>query len=182
VILALMAALTFVQDTATARLAAPVADSVAVLDFAAFHEQVRRRHPVARQAELLEARASAEVLAARAPLWDPVLGAEWKLVLLAALAALGARTVVASVVAATLSRTGERMPRGWLPGLAWGGLRGALSLVLALSLPAEAGHKPLIVAMTAGTVVLSLIGQGTTMPLLLRRLGITGSSEHTTSV
>jgi CPA1 family monovalent cation:H+ antiporter len=111
-----------------------------------------------------------------------VLAAEWKLVLLAALAALGARTVVASVVAATLSRTGERMPRGWLPVLAWGGLRGALSLVLALSLPAEAGHKPLIVAMTAGTVVLSLIGQGTTMPLLLRRLGITGSSEHTTSV
>jgi outer membrane protein TolC len=77
VILALVAALAFAQDTATARLATPAGDSVAVLDFATFHEQVRRRHPVARQAELLEARASAELLAARAPLWDPVLGAEW---------------------------------------------------------------------------------------------------------
>ena len=72
----LLAAVAMLQDPATARLGA-TPDSTAVLDFATFEAQVRRRHPVARQAELLEARARAEVLAAKAPLWDPVLGAEW---------------------------------------------------------------------------------------------------------
>jgi NhaP-type Na+/H+ or K+/H+ antiporter len=65
----------------------------------------------------------------------------------------------------------------WMPVLTWGGLRG----VLALSLPAEAGNTPLIVAMTAGTVVLSLVGQGATMPLLLRRLGIAGAPDDAAS-
>jgi outer membrane protein TolC len=74
--LALAAALA-VQDTVPARLAPQAADSVAVLDFPSFYRQVAERHPVARQAELLEARARAEVLAARAPLWDPVLAADW---------------------------------------------------------------------------------------------------------
>jgi len=74
--LALLAAITLGQDTTTARLVTP-ADSVAVLDYATFHEQVRQRHPVARQAELLEARAAAELQAAKAPLWDPKLSAAW---------------------------------------------------------------------------------------------------------
>jgi monovalent cation:H+ antiporter, CPA1 family len=99
-----------------------------------------------------------------------VLGAEWRLVLLAALAALGARAIVVAVVGVVFARTREQMPRTWLPVLTWGGLRGALSLVLALSLPADAGNTALIVAMTAGTVLLSLVVQGATMPLLLRRL------------
>lgn len=75
-ILALLATVALAQDTATARLVVP-ADSVAALDFAAFRAQVQARHPVARQAELLEARASAEVLAAKGPLWDPVLSGVW---------------------------------------------------------------------------------------------------------
>lgn len=104
-----------------------------------------------------------------------VLGAEWKLVVLAALAALGARAMVVGGIGLAVARTRERMPRAWLPILAWGGLRGALSLVLALSLPAESGNTTLIVAMTAGTVVLSLVGQGATMPILLRRLGVVGT-------
>ena len=104
-----------------------------------------------------------------------VLAGEWKLILIGAVAALVARAVVVEVVALGVRGTSERVPRSWLPVLTWGGLRGALSLVLALSLPKEAGNTQLIVAMTAGTVVLSLIGQGATMPLLLRRLGLGGS-------
>jgi len=73
---ALLAFVALLQDTSTARLAASP-DSVAVLDFAAFQAQVRQRHPVARQAELLEARAAAELQVAKAPLWDPVLSAAW---------------------------------------------------------------------------------------------------------
>ncbi len=64
---------------ATARLGAPVsaADSVAVLTFADFDAAVRARHPVVRQALLLERAAGAELLGARAGLYDPVLSATW---------------------------------------------------------------------------------------------------------
>ncbi len=101
-----------------------------------------------------------------------VLGTEWRLVVLAALSALGARAAVVAVVGMAFSRSRERMPRSWLAVMTWGGLRGALSLVLALSLPADAANTPLIVVMTAGTVMLSLVGQGASMPMLLRRVGI----------
>lgn len=77
-ILALAAAVAVaLQDTVPVRLVTGAPDSVAVLDFPAFYEQVRQRHPIARQAELLEARAEAGVLAARGPLWDPTLEAAW---------------------------------------------------------------------------------------------------------
>jgi CPA1 family monovalent cation:H+ antiporter len=101
-----------------------------------------------------------------------VLGREWQLVALAAVAALGARAVVVGGAGLALRGTRERLPFMWLPVLAWGGLRGALSLVLALSLPNDIGNRPLIIAMTAGTVVLSLVGQGSTMPIVLRRFKV----------
>jgi CPA1 family monovalent cation:H+ antiporter len=71
------------------------------------------------------------------------------------------------------------MPHTWSAVLVWGGLRGALSLVLALALPASTENRSLIVALTAGTVMFSLVGQGTTMSILLRRLGVAGKSDET---
>jgi CPA1 family monovalent cation:H+ antiporter len=53
----------------------------------------------------------------------------------------------------------------------WGGLRGALALALALSLPAEMPFADAIKIMTFGVVVFSVVFQGVTMPLLLRKLG-----------
>lgn len=53
----------------------------------------------------------------------------------------------------------------------WGGLRGALALALALSLPAALEKRDEIVAVTFGVVAFSIIVQGLTMPLLLRALG-----------
>jgi len=53
----------------------------------------------------------------------------------------------------------------------WGGLRGALGLALALSLPAELPLRNEIVVVTFGVVAFSIIVQGLTMPLLLRWLG-----------
>jgi CPA1 family monovalent cation:H+ antiporter len=55
----------------------------------------------------------------------------------------------------------------------WGGLRGALALALALSLPAAMPFADAIRIMTFGVVVFSVMFQGVTMPLLLRRLGFT---------
>ena len=53
----------------------------------------------------------------------------------------------------------------------WGGLRGALALALALSLPDSLPLRDTIVVATFGVVAFSIIVQGLTMPLLLRALG-----------
>jgi CPA1 family monovalent cation:H+ antiporter len=51
----------------------------------------------------------------------------------------------------------------------WGGLRGALGLALALSLPAEILFRREILFATFGVVAFSVVVQGVTMPWLLRR-------------
>ncbi len=53
----------------------------------------------------------------------------------------------------------------------WGGLRGALGLALALSLPDSLAYHDEILVATFGVVCFSIIFQGLTMPLLLKRLG-----------
>jgi CPA1 family monovalent cation:H+ antiporter len=53
----------------------------------------------------------------------------------------------------------------------WGGLRGALGLALALSLPAGLAYRDEILVATFGVVCFSVVFQGLTMPILLRRLG-----------
>jgi len=53
----------------------------------------------------------------------------------------------------------------------WGGLRGALALALALSLPDRLALRDDIVIVTFAVVAFSVLVQGLTMPALLRRLG-----------
>lgn len=101
----------------------------------------------------------------------------WRVALLAAVAVILARAFVVALVGLLLSRTREHIPLAWQSVIVWGGLRGALSLVLALALPTDPGDRSLIVTLTAGTVLLSLLGQGTTMGMVLRRLGIASASD-----
>jgi CPA1 family monovalent cation:H+ antiporter len=93
-------------------------------------------------------------------------------IVLAFVAMLVARAIVVWLLALVEHKTGERWPRGWATILTWGGLRGALSLVLALSLPETIPGRNLMISITVGTVVLSLIVQGLTMPYLIEWLGI----------
>jgi CPA1 family monovalent cation:H+ antiporter len=55
----------------------------------------------------------------------------------------------------------------------WGGLRGALGLALALSVPVSVALRNEILVATFGVVAFSVIVQGLTMPILLRRLAFT---------
>jgi CPA1 family monovalent cation:H+ antiporter len=55
--------------------------------------------------------------------------------------------------------------------LTWGGLRGGLSVALALSLPVGA-YRDAILVMTYAVVAVAILVQGMTLPLLLRRLGL----------
>ncbi|MFT3692247.1 MAG: sodium:proton antiporter [Kofleriaceae bacterium] len=55
--------------------------------------------------------------------------------------------------------------------LTWGGLRGGLAVALALALPPSA-DRDVLLAITYVVVTCSVIGQGMTMPWLLRRLDL----------
>jgi CPA1 family monovalent cation:H+ antiporter len=55
----------------------------------------------------------------------------------------------------------------------WGGLRGALGLALALALPSDLPMHDEILVSAFAVVAFSVVVQGITMPLVLRRLGFT---------
>ena len=59
----------------------------------------------------------------------------------------------------------------------WGGLRGALALALALSLPPSFPLYNEILATAFGVVVFSVVAQGLTMPLLMRKLKFYDGNE-----
>jgi CPA1 family monovalent cation:H+ antiporter len=58
---------------------------------------------------------------------------------------------------------------GSIPMLTWGGLRGGISVALALSIPHNAFREEILVA-TYAVVLFSIIVQGLTIPTLIRRL------------
>jgi len=65
--------------------------------------------------------------------------------------------------------------------LVWGGLRGALSLALALSIPAALGSpRESILVMTFGVILFTLLVQGLTIKPLLRRLRLLGQAGDLT--
>ncbi len=109
---------------------------------------------------------------------DALLGA-WKVIVLAWIAVTAARAVVVYLTVAVLQRTSEKMPWSWAAVLTWGGLRGGLSMVLALALPNGMPFRELLVTTTYGVVVLSILVQGLTMGPLLRLLGVSEQSNRT---
>jgi len=96
--------------------------------------------------------------------WLPILGAY--------LVVSFGRGIVILIGRALAGVSGERFPWRWSFVLTWGGLRGALAMVLALSLPTSYAYRELTIAMTFGVAVVSILVQGLTMPWLLRFLGI----------
>jgi CPA1 family monovalent cation:H+ antiporter len=98
----------------------------------------------------------------------------WDLILWAILAVLAVRAL--SVYGLSLLRSD--IPKGWYHVLFWGGLRGAISLALALSLPEAFGPaRETLQVMAFGVVLFTLLIQGTTMNSLVRRLGLIQRSE-----
>ncbi|MGI4871877.1 MAG: cation:proton antiporter [Janthinobacterium lividum] len=65
--------------------------------------------------------------------------------------------------------------------MTWGGLRGGISVALALSISDAVPHKPLIVAITYAVVLFSVIVQGLTLERLIKRLYPEGTDETPTA-
>lgn len=94
------------------------------------------------------------------------------LVLLALLVVLVARLIMVTAVVTGGFRARAPIPARWIVPLTWGGLRGAVSMVLALALPEDFPGRERIISVTFGVVLLSIVLQGMTMGPLLRWLGL----------
>jgi CPA1 family monovalent cation:H+ antiporter len=88
--------------------------------------------------------------------------------LLAIPVVLAARWLSVAVPLTALGRFRKSTPHS-IKILTWGGLRGGLSIAMALSLPASSG-RDLILGMTYAVVAFSILVQGMTFGPLLRRL------------
>jgi CPA1 family monovalent cation:H+ antiporter len=98
-------------------------------------------------------------------------------ILVAVLAVLGSRALVVYGLLWLLKRRGPPVALAYRHVLFWGGLRGALSLALVLSLPITFADRELLRVMTFGVVLFTLLIQGTTMNLLLQRLGLVARDQ-----
>jgi CPA1 family monovalent cation:H+ antiporter len=67
---------------------------------------------------------------------------------------------------------GQPLPASWLHLIAWSGLRGAVAVALALSLPGDLPYRELAQGVVFGCVLLTLLIQGGTAALLTDRLGL----------
>jgi CPA1 family monovalent cation:H+ antiporter len=63
---------------------------------------------------------------------------------------------------------GRRVPVGWLHVLFWGGLRGAVAVAMALSLPLGFPERALLQQITFGIVLFTLLAQGLSVDWLVR--------------
>jgi monovalent cation/hydrogen antiporter len=92
---------------------------------------------------------------------------------------IGTRIVWAMVtplIIRALDRRQSQVARrvGWRPRMisAWSGMRGAVSLAAALALPAATPQRDLVVFLTFAVIFATLVGQGLTLPKLIRVLHI----------
>jgi NhaP-type Na+/H+ or K+/H+ antiporter len=97
---------------------------------------------------------------------------------------LGQLAIAALVVTATVIavRILAQFVPGTIPGadwrerlvVGWSGMRGAISLAAALSVPLSVSARPQIVFLTFVVILVTLVGQGLTLPALLRALHVDG--------
>ena len=66
----------------------------------------------------------------------------------------------------------RKLPLNYQTALVWGGLRGAVSLALALSIPVDLPYWFTIQCMAFGVVLFTMLVQAPTLPPLLSRLGL----------
>jgi NhaP-type Na+/H+ or K+/H+ antiporter len=62
--------------------------------------------------------------------------------------------------------------------IGWAGMRGAVSLAAALAHPQSFPQRDLLVFITFSVIVATLVGQGLTLPPLIRRLGLVTPDEQ----
>jgi len=79
-----------------------------------------------------------------------------------------------------LFSTNQGTPSTWRETtvVGWAGMRGAISLAAALALPTTFAERDLVLFLTFAVIVATLVGQGLTLPPLIRRLGLVSRDEQ----
>lgn len=99
-------------------------------------------------------------------------------VLLAIAAYQLARLVSVYPLMAVVNRFDRPVPLRWQHVLFFGNIKGSLSMVLALSLPATLTNRSELVNLIFGVVLLSLVGQGLSLPWVVKRLKVATRSTR----
>jgi CPA1 family monovalent cation:H+ antiporter len=101
-------------------------------------------------------------------------------VVIATAAAVLARALIVYVpaVAAGLVARARPVPHGWAHVIFWSGLRGAIALAAALSLPADFPQRELLQQVSFGLVLVTLLVQGAGASLVVRR-ALAGAERST---
>ena len=97
---------------------------------------------------------------------------------IAVAAVLLARAIVVYGLGLIVLPLPPMLPLRWLHVLFWSGMRGALSLAVVLSLPLDLPTRSLLLNLTYGVVLFSLLVQGLTMRPLLAWLGLTVDDQQ----
>lgn len=100
--------------------------------------------------------------------------------LIAVVAVLGGRFIVVYLLGGAVRLIGHKLPAPFLLVMSWGGLRGAISVALALSLPIGIGDRPQLLAMTFAVVLFTILVQAISISGLLSRLGLTQDARQPT--
>ena len=86
------------------------------------------------------------------------------------------RLVVVYGVHGLVQREDLRLKKSWLPVITWSGVRGSLSMVLAMMLVVTAdkggANRDTILNIVYGVVLVSILLQGTTIEWLMKRIGL----------
>ena len=102
----------------------------------------------------------------------PALLGAWQPVLWGIITIILARALVVYGLNGLVRHNADGLPMNWLHIWNWGGLHGAIGMLLALSLPREFGEsRDLMTFMVFGVVLFSVLIQSTTLKALLHWLG-----------
>lgn len=103
---------------------------------------------------------------------------EWRAVVLAIIAVLLGRILAVYGVTSLTDLFSRKIGLRWKHLLTWGGLHGALSLALALSLTSEIPYRDQILTFTFAVVAFSMIVQGLSIKWLIRKLGLSTARKE----
>ena len=124
------------------------------------------------------ARGAAMFSLARATGWPLVLGV---VAIVARMAWVYAATYLPRSLSARLRRRSPALPRAQVFLIAWTQMRGVVSLAAALALPMAMNgrDRDICLIVTFGVILLTLVGQGLTLPAMIRALGVEAGVDET---
>jgi monovalent cation/hydrogen antiporter len=98
-------------------------------------------------------------------------------VILARIAWVFPATYVPRWVSAKIREHDPMPARGAVFVISWAGMRGVVSLAAALALPVNFPDRPLLIYLTLCVILATLVGQGLTLPWVVRRMGVVSGSS-----